>query len=321
MSREAPSLPSPVVARLSAEFVLTFLKETSAVSDDDFIDGVIRAAMLDANIRHLIHEREIALRYASFAQPIPDTMRRGASINAIASSLGLPFETTRRRIHRMTERGLCEETEDGVLLAQAQVTTPEMLKFIERNLGKLKAFHDELRRLAPSIDLVLRDEQSARPPAEPPQEVSRLCMRATVGYVLRYLEGAKPIAGDLLGAIVFLAVAVRNVEHLTHAASEAGALGARGGAVPDDLRRRATVHGVSKDLGFSFETTRRRVHKLIDRGALVRDADGVYVPAEVLLSPVLVDHRRTNEANLQRMFTALWRLGVRFDDSSADARV
>jgi hypothetical protein len=66
-------------------------------------------------------------------------------------------------------------------------------------------------------------------------------------------------------------------------------------------------------MGLPFETTRRRVSGLIEMGVCARDADGVYVPGDVIRSPQVQAHRARNLINLQRLFTGLARLGVRFD--------
>jgi len=310
MAREAHPDPSPAVGRLSAEFVLTFLKGLSGVSEEDFIDGVIRIAILDANVRHLMSDPDASRRYATFGLPVPDALRRPVSINAIAASLGLPFETVRRRIHDMSLRNLCIETRAGVLMTKDQLTGQDLQAFAARTHDELADLHRALLRFAPAFPLFEAELPDVAPLAEEP---TRLTMRSTIGYVLRYLESSREVAGDLISAILFLAVAVANVEHVTRSPEASDRYAEPRTAVPDDQRKRVTVKGLSREIGLSFETTRRRMNALIEAGVCARDAAGIYVPAQVLLSPPVVKHRRANAASLQRLFTGLRRQGVSFD--------
>lgn len=303
--------PSRAVGRLSAEFVLAFLKSLSSVSDGDFIDGVIRMAVLDANVRHLVNDSDASRLYASFELPVPDHLRRPVSINAIAASLDMPFETMRRRIRSLHERGMCKLSDTGVILPEVQLMTDGIRAFTVQNYANLDAFYRALRELAPDAALAVVD--AAPPVAAPPDEPVRLAMRSTVGYALRYIEAAEPVAGDLISAILFLAVQVANVEHITHSPGLSHAYETPQAVVPDDQRRRVTVQTLSKSLGMSFETTRRRINTLVERGTVARDGQGVYVPSAILLSDMFANIRRANAGNLHRLFFGLARMGVRFD--------
>lgn len=311
-----PTEQSRSLGRLSAEFVLTFLKSVAGVSGGDFIDGVIRMAILDANIRHLTADPERAQQYSSFELPVPDDLRRPASVNAISMSLGLPFETARRRIRAMHETGMCQVTDKGVILPQVQLQSEELRVFTLKTQAAVADLYRSAREIAPAIELI--DPLAIDAPRTPggPEESSRLIMRSTIGYVLRYLEAAEPVAGDLISAMMFLAVQVANVEHITHAKDLSRRYDAPQAVVPDDQRRRTTIQAISKGLGASFETTRRRINALVDRGVLMRDEQGLYVPSALLLTPVFAQVGRTNRANLQRLFTSLARLGVQFDNES-----
>lgn len=313
MASAPQSGPSPAVGRLAAEFVLDFLRSAARVSEHDFIDGVIRTAILNANVRHIAAEPETSFAYAGFNTPLPDGMRRPASINAIAGSLDLPFETVRRRIHALAERDMVLETREGVILAQRQLVTPQMQVFAQSNYDALLKLYRDLTRLAPEFSPLADAVAGETQPEAPVDEPVRLAMRFTSGFVLRYLEVSRPIAGELFNAILFLAVAVLNVEHITHSQEASARYAAPGAAVPDEARRRVSVRRLAGELGLSFETVRRRTAVLVERGACVRDAEGLYVTQRILLDDLLVAHRRDAAASLQRLFTALWRLGVVFD--------
>jgi len=310
-SAPAPGTPSPAVERLAAEFILGFLTHNAALSGGDFLDGTLRIAILDANIAHLRADLEIGRRYAEFDHGPPDELRRAVSINALAGSLALPFETTRRRVHALADRGMVTLTPDGVILTLAQLSGEDMRSFAQWIYDALVRLHHDLVALAP--DFAATRPQTPMDGAEAKAPPLRAVARATMGYVLRYLESARPVAGDLISAIVFLALAVGSVEHITHAQDASDAFSRPGVMVPDTDRRRLTVKAVADRLGLPFETVRRRVNSLVAQGLCTRDRQGLYIPASVLMSPVIVAHRAADAANLHRLFATVVRLGLKLD--------
>lgn len=296
--------------------MIDFLKAITRASEGDFIDAIIRLTILDANVRHLVNDPTANQAYARFEAPVPDELRRPASINSIAGSIGLPFETVRRRVHSMHQRGLCIAGQGGVILSAHQVFNDSIRDLLDETFARVARFHDDLRRLAPEIELVPEAERadpSHLALSEPPV---RTTFRVTTSYVLRDLELARPLAGDLLSAIVLLAIVVANVEHITHDPVASATYGAPGAVVPDEARRRILVQPLARSLGLPFETTRRRVIGLIEQGLCRRDEAGVYAPAALLLSPIMATHRENDARSIQRLFSTLWRLGVRFEAES-----
>lgn len=310
MSPMAQSIPPPAAGRLSAAFVSAFLKGVTEVAGD-FIDGTICLAVLDANVRHLMADPELTRRYAGIDQMPPDEQRRPVSINAISASLGLAFETTRRRIHRLEQRGLLCCLPDGVIMSGAQLSTDAIRTINARNYDALGELYRRLRIEAPSLELL--GDVNAEPATSLPlgEAPLRAAARATQNYVLRYLESSEPVAGDLVNAILLLFIINANTSGIGYQPDPAK--GDIGRLMPDELRRRVSMQSLAKGSGLAFETTRRRVASLIERGVCQRDRAGVYVPAAVILSPALVAHRDANAVALQRLFTGLARVGIRFD--------
>lgn len=86
--------------------------------------------------------------------------------------------------------------------------------------------------------------------------------------------------GDVLSGVIFLTLAHANTQHLTGPARD---FHASVGVVPDDQRRPASIHSISSFLGVPYETTRRHVNRLIERGLCERrGGKGVVVPAAVV---------------------------------------
>src|SRR5689334_15297987 len=90
-----------IAARLANAFVLDLIK----LGGDrrDVTDSLLRAALVHSNMAPVIRDPELQRRYATLDQDVPNELRRPASVNALASSLNMPFETVRRRIAAMTE--------------------------------------------------------------------------------------------------------------------------------------------------------------------------------------------------------------------------
>ncbi len=64
-------------------------------------------AINQANNAPLTRDPEARARYGGLDALAPDGERRPVSINAVAASLGLPFETVRRRIRRLAAEQVC----------------------------------------------------------------------------------------------------------------------------------------------------------------------------------------------------------------------
>ena len=116
----------PVVSRASAVFVRNFLQDAAIASGGDFIDAMIRMAITEANVRHLLADDAENRRFASFDQPVPDDLRRPVSVHGVSTSLSMPFETVRRRVGRLSKRDLCSLVPGGLIVTQAQLSTEAM---------------------------------------------------------------------------------------------------------------------------------------------------------------------------------------------------
>lgn len=300
------ALPHPAVSRAAAVFVRNFLQDAATASGGDFIDAMIRMAITDANIRHLISDDAESRRFARFDQGVPDELRRPVSIHGVSTSLGMPFETVRRRVRRLTEADLCKLLPSGLIVTQEQLATEATRALYDSTYRGVAELHASISQYPPFADVRDTDGLPALDLSAPPV---RIVGRPALAYVLRYLESAAPVAGGMLDGIVFLFVSAANIQHL---AAEGEPDGAPYEVVDDALRQRVAVFALSRTMGLPAETVRRRVSALIARGLCKRDHMGVYVPGDVLLSPPLVAHRASNLVSLQRLFAELRRAGLRF---------
>ncbi|WP_430421818.1 hypothetical protein [Phenylobacterium sp.] len=296
--------PHPVVSRASAVFVRNFLQDAAMASGGDFIDAMIRMAITEANVRHVLADDAESRRFAAFDQPVPDDLRRPVSIHGVSTSLSMPFETVRRRVARLTKRDLCSPVPGGLIVTQAQLSTEAMRVLQDRTY---RGVVDLYARVKPHAQLNdARDDEPALEVSAPPV---RVVTRPALSYVLRYLESAEPVAGSMLDGILLIFIAGANIQHLATPGTDA----ASDEVVDDALRQPIPVFALARGMSLPAETVRRHVNGLVEQGLCQRDHRGVFVPAAVLRSPALTEHRARNLVSLQRLFAALRRAGVRLD--------
>jgi len=297
----APADDQMARLRLASRLAVGFLLDCIAITrgDGDVIDTLLLGAIIQANVQEINRRADLQVSYADEAGLPPDEVRRPVSMNALASSLDLPFETVRRRVKALAGDGWCRFTGEGVIVPTAVLADPKYYVDAYRMFERLRDFYFQLADLGLLRDLPPRSVELPAG-AFPVRAVARL-----VGaYVLRVVESLG-VMGDLLDGLLVLEIFRSNVEHL---GPEAG--GEPGGLIADAQRRPISVSALAARLGHPAETVRRHVAGLMVRGACVRVKGGLIVPTEALMRPNLQEAMAGNAANLHRLFAALSQLGV-----------
>src|SRR5665213_1096449 len=120
--------PSPIAdARITNRLAMAYLLDAIAVfrGGEHLLDALLTSAISQANVAPITRQADLQVTYAAPEAPPPDDMRRPVSINALATSLGLPFETVRRRVRGLLDRGTCESVGGGVIVPTRVVTSPD----------------------------------------------------------------------------------------------------------------------------------------------------------------------------------------------------
>jgi DNA-binding Lrp family transcriptional regulator len=267
----------------------------------DFLDALIVLAVVQANVTPLSRDPELQRAYAGYDEPPPDELRRPVSINAVAHSLRLPYETVRRRIARLARLGVCEVSVQGVVVPARELASPE-------HMAAMLVVWEQVRKLYCRLrDLGVLDEalQAVGPAPDGPPPL-RAVARVASDYMLRVVEHVSRELPGLVGGVVWLTVLRANAEPAPGA--EAGE------AVEDltaDLRRRPVrVAEIARRLDAPQETIRRYAAELTAQGLLKRTQKGLVAPAEILARPKAVQLMRENFADLMRMFSGLAQFGV-----------
>jgi biotin operon repressor len=134
-----------IISRLSMDYVVSIYSAILRGSRHDPIDALILSTVAVANVAHLNADPELSQVYGGIDQPEPSDIKRPISRNAVALSLGLSYETARRRIQRLLDEGALVESNGGLVGANEQAS-PEMVRAMaEQNAILLRRLVRQLR--------------------------------------------------------------------------------------------------------------------------------------------------------------------------------
>lgn len=275
-----------VLADLSFNFLLDEM--ATGVGGLEPLDALLVLAVNQANIAPLTRDPQARARYGSLEAPAPDEARRPVSINAVAASLGLPFETVRRRIRRLAAAQVCQVSADGVVVPASFLASPSYLQSVIVAHEHLRRFYVELRAAGLADNLP--------PPAFETDAVPiRAAARLLADYILRASEGLMREAGNVVSVLTLVAL-------LAAALADQGR--------PGDRPRAVTVRSMATTLRLSAETVRRHASELVDEGLAVRTSTGLLVTEDALARPGVRLLLAENAANVQRLLAGLAERGV-----------
>lgn len=277
-------------ARVFAGASLAFALDVAAggVGPLKPIEALLVLAINQANIAPLRRDPEARAKYGRLDVAAPDEARRPVSINAVAASLGLPFETVRRRIRRLVGEGVCDEAPAGVIVPARFLLSGPYLQTVVAAHHRLRAFYFQLKR--EGLIGRLRD---------PNYDEDDIPIRAAAGlmadYMLRTVDALMREAGDAISGLVLLVLLNGALER-------------------DDQGRPApevmTVRRIHQRLGLPEETVRRHLLDLAEEGDCARSGRGYAVTEAMLARTGLRTLLADNETHVQRLLAGLAERGV-----------
>lgn len=307
MTAAAAPLPTlRLVGRVSVAFVLDSVR--IGRRGHDLIDALILLAIVQSNVGPLSRDPDLQRSYATYDEPPPDDIRRPVSMNAIAHSLRLPYETVRRRVTQLVKLGECVITPRGVYVPAAALSSPGHRATVEANYELVRSLYWRLREIGGLGDLPPpaapwgADGNGGAPPV-------RMVARFSSDYFLRVMEGLRQRVGGLIEGLILMDILRANTEHLTDLDSGTEEDGARG-FVHDELRRPVRATALAARLDLPEETVRRHVAQLLKEERCVRWPEGLVVPTHLMVRPQVGGMLRDNLAHLHRMFAGLSQLGI-----------
>jgi predicted DNA-binding transcriptional regulator len=292
----APAAMIAAEARIAGRLTVGFLLDIGDMGrmDAPMLDALLFAAVIDANVNRFNRDPALQVAHARLDSAPPNELRRPVSINALAASLRIPFETVRRHINQLIGRGLLVSASNGVYVPTEVVAAPQFVAAMRDRYRRVFSFYDDLR----ALDLVEPLPCEALP-ADHPDAPIRAVGRILSDYFFRTLDTLHRQVPDVLTAIVLLNVIRTSSEHIP-AAQEAQAI--RAGWIPPAERTPVRVAQVSRRLSIPYETTRRHAGWLVDHGFLRREAGGVLLSADYVHAPTLFSITADNLVNARRMF-------------------
>jgi DNA-binding transcriptional ArsR family regulator len=286
------------LARLASHHFLNTGSLIARVVDSDLVTALTFLTISRANVRELTDAGLGAQDFAALEAVPPDELRRGVSVYAVARDLGIPYETVRRHVRKLRDKGVVDAGAEGLTIPRQVYAAPNQIEAVAQNWELVRAFVADAIRFG----LV-----APGPGAPPVADVRRQAVRLSIAYFLDSLGViGRALEQDALSAMVFLAIGRGNVGHFVHDPATQAAYGSVAAIPPDDVRRPVSAYAVSRGLNLPYETTRRYGLKLVEQGWIERTSNGgLLVPASVVARPGMiqgvVDLAETTQAFLAEM--------------------
>lgn len=268
------------------------------------LDALLLVTIVQTNVIRISADAELQRTYGALEAAPPNELRRPVSISGLATSLHLPFESARRRIHAMAEDGLCVISPAGVIVPLETLASPASVTNGFDAYERLRALHLHLRDLG--FLATLPPPSTALPGGVVP---TRAVARIAVDYFLRAADAAVAAFDDVITGLIFLAIFRANVAHLGLGPEPEDAIG------PDQILRDIHRHpvkprAIAERLGLPEESVRRTCARLRADGRLETQGDGLIAPARALGAGRIRRFADINSVQLVRMFSRLSELGV-----------
>ena len=157
-----------LVARILSQFFLRQWEIIAKMADGDLHKALVFSAIVSANVQHISHTSVESHDYSSLENAPPDEARRPVSTHALAQSLGLPYETTRRNVNKLIESGACVRVPgQGLVVTTSYLMSPQNIGNMIQCLTALQWFLASLRRAG--FDLNALGDQGAANLPQPPE--------------------------------------------------------------------------------------------------------------------------------------------------------
>ena len=269
----------------------------------DPVDALILSTVVHANVDPLTSGLHEQMEFGALDHPPPGELRCRVSINRVADSLDLRFETVRRRIKRLESLGLMETCRTGALVPEHYFHTESNRLAVQgldaaaaatfRRLDALGFF--ELHPLPDPVTL---------PQEHPYRAVARLFMT----YALRLGGEMRFLAGDFPNLLLMLQLTQMNTRDRSDD-RDPPTTGLGGPLVPDDRKEPASISALSRACRIPFETTRRRLSRM-EQAGLCRMVGGGYVAPMEVIAQFALRLAPGNDMNLVRLYRACAQLGA-----------
>lgn len=288
---------------------LRYVRDCAAITrgERDAHDAFILSTIANVSAAFLSQATEESAHFATANSPAPDELLRPISINALAQSLGMPFETVRRRVAGLKDEGLISVTPGGAVILSRTLASPAYTAMVAAHFERARRFYRDMKALE-ALPPLASGAAMERPRSELP---IRVVSRTASDYFLRTAQPLFVLCGSLVGASLLAEVVLSNTEDmddeaLARWADDAGASG-----------RPASMAQVAKAVSVARETARRHAAILEERQFVVVTRRGLIAIAPAQLQAHLIQLAATNLADARRFFATIERFGILADWKAA----
>ena len=132
--------------RLASNYLLRNVEVMSEAADGDLMAALIFSAIVQANVRPIANDPKLGVAYGQMDAIPPDELRSPISVNALAESLKIPYETTRRHVNKLIKNGFCVKVgARGVIVPSEIISSPTMVKGGLQQYSHLMHFLGQLK--------------------------------------------------------------------------------------------------------------------------------------------------------------------------------
>lgn len=281
--------------RVSLELWLESALVMASLFGGDLTKAVIWLTVLHHSASTLQRNEPEWEAYVQSGRVLPDEKRRPLSVYAIANTLQLPFETTRRHVLAMSEAGQLQRVKGGIVTPAVFLSSAPVRAAGNEVLVRLRR---SVTRLV-DLGLVEVDQPpgawltpaAAEVGGDAVDHASLRAIRPMVGFIAR---GATLIAEfvekSFLQGLLLVGIGQANLYHAIKGTELAQYYLTRDEPVPDAQRRPIRMLRLADSLGIPFETARRNISRLVALGLVERRPDGVIMPEAAMMDPRLLQY-------------------------------
>lgn len=291
-----------LMVRLIAEMQLTMIAAGMRALDGDLDRAVIFMVVARASEMLSPHGAGHARGYGSGAKAI--------SINALAASLGRPFETMRRHIHALCAIGLCTRGPAGVTVPEAVHGRPEIAALFRSN-------HDALVRLAEDFTAFGLPLPESRRHLRYDWHTG---LAAAHDVLLTGIEFHAHRFQSWTDMALVNAILCANARTLLESKELAAAYADFDVFPPENLWKPVSTGAIARALGLPASTAHRRVSVMVESGLLLRRARGVMLAPAALADPASMNDSRTALLHTRQILIRLAAGGFCFDTPAVQYR-
>ncbi|MFZ5670961.1 MAG: hypothetical protein ACOY4K_15845 [Pseudomonadota bacterium] len=297
-----------LVFRCAMDFLLDETSRLARRHDGDLVRATILLAIAQV------------ARCRRGAEAGADGPPRAISVKALSQSLGVPYETTRRKVMELETLGLCRRA------GAAGVTATPLALDGAAGREDAEAAWLNLRRSiaglgALGFDLDQLDCGPAVLAAAPDDAAFRGRVEALVGdFLLRLTETAATIYGSRFDALLAVGMLTLNARPLIHDPALAWRYAGAETPPPDALRRPVTAVQLSERLGVAYEAVRRRANRFVRIGWAARVPGGYLFSMARQQAPEVLHSGLLASQRYLQLLRAVGRLAAESDPSRRSPR-